>query len=108
MRTHISLIAALFLATGTAHAAEGDFNCDQLPKYYLGGSLSTEKTTKDVTFNFNVGFSDNRERSLPGEEIVIRYNMRTSPACQRRLRERSVRDAATIGHGSGPPKKPRR
>jgi hypothetical protein len=77
MRTHISLIAALFLATGTAHAAEGDFNCDQLPKYYLGGSLSTEKTTKDVTFNFNVGFSDNRERSLPGEEIVIRYNMRT-------------------------------
>ena len=71
-------IAALLLATGAAHAAEGgDFNCDQLPKYYLGGRLSTEKTTKDVTFNFNVGFSNNRERSLPGEEIVIRYNMRT-------------------------------
>jgi hypothetical protein len=40
-------IAALFLATGTAHAAEsGDFNCDQLPKYYLGAtdSVFTEVT----------------------------------------------------------------
>jgi hypothetical protein len=70
-------IAVLFLATGAAHAAEGDFNCDRLPKYYLGGHFSTEKTTKDATFTFVVGFSNNRERQLPGEEMVIRYNMRT-------------------------------
>jgi len=41
-------IAALFLATGTASAAEGDFNCDRLPKYYLGGHFSKERTTKDA------------------------------------------------------------
>jgi len=70
-------IAALFLTTGTAHAAEGDFNCDQLPKYYLGGHFSKERTTKDATLTFEVGFSNNRERSLPSDELVIRYNMRT-------------------------------
>jgi len=91
-------IAALFLATGTAHAfdeysvpvrgrngpngelrpeIDADFNCDRLPKYYLGGHFSQEHTTKDTTLNFKVGFSSNRERSLPGEELVIRYNMRT-------------------------------
>jgi hypothetical protein len=70
-------IAALLLATETAHAAEGDFNCGRLPKYYLGGHFSAEKTTKDVRFTFEVGFSNNQERSLPGEEMVIRYNMRT-------------------------------
>jgi hypothetical protein len=70
-------IAVLLLATETAHAAEGDFNCDRLPKYYLGGRFSAEKTTKDVQFTFEVGFSNNQERSLPGEEMVIRYNMRT-------------------------------
>src|SRR5262245_61947944 len=89
-------IAALFLATGTAHAydersapfkdrfgengeigpeLDADFNCDRLPKYYLGGHLSQRHTTKDVTLNFEVNFSNNRERSLPGEEIVIRYNI---------------------------------
>jgi hypothetical protein len=61
----------------TAHAGKGvDFNCDRLPKYYLGGNLSAAKTTKDVTLGFEVGFSDNRERSLSGE-VVIRYNMKT-------------------------------
>jgi len=70
-------IAALLLATGAVHAAEGDFNCDQLPKYYLGGHLSRERTTKDATLNFSVGFSNNRERSLPSDTIVIRYNVRT-------------------------------
>jgi hypothetical protein len=84
--------AALFLATGAAHAAEGitlsdlvtahvgkgvDFNCDRLPKYYLGGNLSAAKTTKDIDLGFEVGFSNNRERSLPGDELVIRYNMNT-------------------------------
>jgi len=92
------LIAALFLATGAAHAydkysapvqkrydekaearpeIDADFNCDRLPKYFLGGHFSQEHTTKDVTLNFEVGFSHNQERHLPGEEIVIRYNMRT-------------------------------
>jgi len=69
--------AALFLATGTAHAVESDFNCDQLPKYYLGGHFSSERTTKDITLNFSVGFSNNRERSLSSDTIVIRYNVRT-------------------------------
>ena len=95
----LASIAALFLATGTAHAydehssaplrdrfgengemrseIDADFNCDRLPKYYLGGHFSQEHTTKDVTLNFKVGFSNNRERSLPGEEIAIRYNFRT-------------------------------
>ena len=70
-------IAAPFLATGTAHAGEGDFNCDRLPKYYLGGHFSAEKTTKDRTLTFEVGFSNNRERYLPSDELVIRYNMKT-------------------------------
>jgi hypothetical protein len=63
----------------TAHAGKSvDFNCDRLPKYYLGGNLSAAKTTKDVTLGFEVGFSGNRERSLPrGDELVIRYNMKT-------------------------------
>jgi len=52
-------------------------NCDQLPKYYLGGHFSRERTTKDVTLNFSVGFSNNRERSLSSDTIVIRYNVRT-------------------------------
>jgi hypothetical protein len=47
-------VAVLFLAAGTAYAAEGDFNCDQLPKYYFGGHFSRERTTKDVTLNFSV------------------------------------------------------
>jgi hypothetical protein len=74
----LTSIAALFLATGAAHAAEGDFNCDQLPKYYLGGHFSREKTTKDVQLTFVVGFSNNRERYLPRPEIVIRYNIDTN------------------------------
>jgi hypothetical protein len=57
----LTSVAALFLATGAAHAAEGDFNCDQLPKYYLGGHFSTERTTKAATLNFSVSFSNNRE-----------------------------------------------
>jgi len=99
VRAIVATFAALFLATGTANAydkysapvqnrygengeiirpeIDADFNCDRLPKYYLGGHLSQQHTTKDVTLNFEVGFSNNRERSLPGEEIVIRYNKRT-------------------------------
>ena len=76
-RFFIASIAALLLTTGTAQAAEGDFNCDRLPKYYLGGHFSRERTTKDVQLNFSVGFSNNQERSVPGDEIVIRYNTRT-------------------------------
>ena len=56
---------------------DAEFNCDRLPKYYLGGHFRQQHTTKDVTLNFEVGFSNNRERFLPGEEIVIRYNKRT-------------------------------
>jgi hypothetical protein len=70
-------IAALFLATGATAAAEGDFNCDRLPKYYLGGHFSKEKTTKDAQLTFVVGFSNNRERYLPRPEIIIRYNIDT-------------------------------
>jgi hypothetical protein len=91
----LASIAALLLATGTAHAADADdaaaaaaaardhldadidFNCDRLPKYYLGGHFSMEHTTKDIELNFKVGFSNNRERSLPGRNIVIRYNWET-------------------------------
>ena len=94
----VALGAALLLVTGIAHAfdkysapvrdrfdengemrpeIDADFNCDRLPKYYLGGHFSQQHTTKDVTLNFEVGFSNNPERSLPGEEIVIRYNKRT-------------------------------
>ena len=96
-KTLLTGVAALFLATGAAHAydkysapvqnrynengeivrpeIDAEFNCDRLPKYYLGGHFSQQHTTKDTTLNFEVGFSSNRERSLPGEEIVIRYNM---------------------------------
>jgi len=70
-------VAALLMATGVAYAGEGDFNCDRLPRYYLGGHFSAEKTTKHATFTFVVGFSNNQERQLPGEEMVIRYNMKT-------------------------------
>src|SRR5262249_40454321 len=56
---------------------DADFNCDRLPKYYLGGHFSQEHTTKDVTLNFEVGFSNNRERHLHSDELVIRYNFRT-------------------------------
>jgi hypothetical protein len=79
MKSHTILagVAVLFLATGTASAAEGDFNCDRLPKYYLGGHFSKERTTKDATLTFEVGFSDNQERYLPSDELVIRYNFRT-------------------------------
>jgi hypothetical protein len=95
----LASIAALFLATGTAHAydehssapfrdrfgengkmrpeLDADFNCNRLPKYYLGGHLSQEHTTKDMTLNFEVGFSNNRERHLHSDELVIRYNFRT-------------------------------
>src|SRR5258708_4247458 len=76
-RLLLSGIPALFLAAGTAHGGEGDFNCDQLPKYYLGGHFSRERTTKGVTLNFSVGFSNNRERSLSSDAIVIRYKVRT-------------------------------
>ena len=98
-RFFLSGVAALFLATGAAHAydersapvqnrygengeivrpeIDANFNCDRLPKYFLGGHFSQEHTTKDVTLNFEVGFSNNQERHLPGEEIVIRYNTRT-------------------------------
>jgi hypothetical protein len=97
--TRFTVVAALFLATGTVHAydkysapvqnrynengeivrpeIDAEFNCDRLPKYYLGGHFSQQYTTKDVTLNFEVGFSNNRERYLPGDEIVIRYNMKT-------------------------------
>ena len=96
----LTSVAALLLATGAAHAydegssaprkdrfgengeivrpeIDADFNCDRLPKYYLGGHFSQEHTTKDVTLNFEVGFSNNRERSLYSDTIVIRYNVRT-------------------------------
>jgi hypothetical protein len=68
IRHVIAGIAALFLATGAANAAEGDFNCDRLPKYYLGGHFSKERTTKDATLTFEVGFPDNQERYLPSDE----------------------------------------
>jgi len=94
----LTSIAALLLATGAVHArdeyslppskgrfiedgklfdAKANFDCTRLPKFYLGGHFSQEHTTKDTTLNFEVGFSSNRERSLPGEEIVIRYNRNT-------------------------------
>src|SRR6516225_6782940 len=86
----VALGAALLLVTGIAHAfdkysapvrdrfdengemrpeIDADFNCDRLPKYYLGGHFSQQHTTKDVTLNFEVGFSNNRERSLPGRRL---------------------------------------
>jgi hypothetical protein len=95
----LTSVAALLLATGAAHAydegssaprkdrfgengeigpeIDADFNCDRLPKYYLGGHFSMQHTTKDVTLNFEVGFSNNRERHLSSDDLVIRYNFRT-------------------------------
>jgi len=72
-----------------------EFNCDRLPHYYLGGNLSAEKTTKDVTVKFEVGFSDNRERSLPSDELVIRYNMKTGKLWINGNRCKWSEDAAT-------------
>ena len=71
---------ALFLATGAAHAEiinERDFDCGRPPKYFLGGTLSIGKTTKEGEIAVNVSFSNNRERSLPGTDVVIRYDFKT-------------------------------
>ena len=85
-RALLTGIAALFLATGTAHADQCDiwpdrpgceareFLCDPLP---LGGTLNQDNTTQDVTLDITLGFSNNRERHLRGDELVIRYNFRT-------------------------------
>lgn len=77
MRTKLFLtsIAAWLLATGAASAeikSERGFDCGR-----VDGGFSIEKTTKDATLMLEVNFSDNRERHLPSEDIVIRYNMRT-------------------------------
>jgi hypothetical protein len=72
-----------------------EFNCDRLPHYYLGGNLSAEKTTKDVTLKFEVGFSNNRERYLPSDELVIRYNMKTGKLWINGNRCKWSEDAAT-------------
>jgi hypothetical protein len=77
MRLTLTVAVLCCTTLSAVHAGKGDFSCDRLPKYYLGGHFSAEKTTKDATLNFNVSFSNNRERSLPGEEIIIRYNTRT-------------------------------
>jgi hypothetical protein len=75
MKSLLAGIAALLLGTGAASAevkSERGFDCGR-----VDGGFSIEKTTKDATLMFEVNFSDNRERHLPSEEIVIRYNMRT-------------------------------
>jgi hypothetical protein len=67
----LSGIAALFLATGAASAAEGDFNCDQLPKYYLGGHFSKERTTKDATNAHSGYLGASGLRPLPKQAAAI-------------------------------------
>src|SRR5262245_47058218 len=83
----LTSVAALLLATGTAHAGRCDiwpetckpkeFDCGRPPKYFLGGNLKEDSTTKDATLNFEINFSNNRERHLPSDELVIRYNFTT-------------------------------
>ena len=85
----LTSIAALFLATGAAHAGDIrepfplytdiEYDCSRMPRYFLGANLIGEKTTKDFTVKFEVNFSSNQERSLPlpHSELVIRYNLKT-------------------------------
>src|SRR5262245_49346660 len=83
---------AMLLATGAAHAydeysaplnkdrfggnganrppdIDADFNCDRLPKFYHGGHLSQEHTTKDVTLNFKVGSPTTGKGSYLGKRL---------------------------------------
>ena len=92
MRTQLLIltgVAALFLATGAAHAGQCDiwpeqdlcqtkeFDCGRPPHYFLGGNLKGDRTTKDVTLNFEINFSENRERHLPNGKLLIQYDLPT-------------------------------
>jgi hypothetical protein len=84
-RFFIAGIAALFLATEAAHAGQceiwpeqelcqiKEFDCG----HFLGGNLQGDRTTKDVTLNFEINFSENRERHLPNGKLLIQYDIRT-------------------------------